>query len=80
MLKTTQKIYFPEQFKMPGTKHTRKESTQLLVEESPSPERRQDSPDHRESQFVKKAVVNLDYNSVSSLEVMPRGTVAIGHA
>lgn len=82
MVKTTQKIYFPESFKMPGTKHTKKESmASLPVEESsPSPERRQVSPDHRISQLAKKAVVNLETNSELSLEVMPRGTVAIGNS
>ena len=81
MVKTTQKIYFPESFKMPGTKHTKKESmASLPVEESPSPERRQVSPDHRISQLAKKAVVNLETNSELSLEVMPCGTVAIGNS
>ena len=59
-MKTTQKIYFPAAFKMPGSKAARKEARELVCEEYPQPEPREPQPETQEVRgHVKRAVITL---------------------
>ena len=65
MMKTTQKIYFPRAFQMPGSKSKKadKSTSNACDKASPSKEPREESPDCPQKQqysSVKRATVNLD--------------------
>ena len=83
MMKTTQKIYFPAAFKMPGSKAAaRKEARELVCEEYPQPELREPQPETQEVRgHVKRAVITLseaEEEQVAVSEYQRRGNGASG--
>ena len=64
-MKTTQKIYFPKAFNMPGSKHQKKDSKAASISQE-----HQFSPT-KESSNIKRAVVNLESED-QSLEAIPK--------
>ena len=81
MMKTTQKIFFPKAFKMPGSKAAKKDAKDAQMQreqESQLEEFQQEQQrQYDEMQSVTRTVVNLEDDEELSSEILHPQTLAI---